>query len=222
MASRSASTPVPLVLHADVLDPWSWIAEKRIVIAADELHGRFFPLEHAPLPRRWEPRAPSAAERRDRVRELKRAAQEPDAPPFSAELWDGCGGGPQSSGPALLAVATARLQGRPAERAMREALREAALVTGIDVSRSDVIMEVAARAGLDLARFVPAFEAPGTARALLEDVQDARELGVRRAPGLVIGDDWLVSGLRSLRAYRLLLKRYLADRAGSPVEHTVH
>ena len=57
MASRSASTPVPLVLHADVLDPWSWIAEKRIVIAADELHGRFFPLEHAQRMQEILPRA---------------------------------------------------------------------------------------------------------------------------------------------------------------------
>jgi predicted DsbA family dithiol-disulfide isomerase len=210
------------VLHGDVLDPWCWLAERRLVIAAEELHGRFRALEHAPLPRRWERRAPTAAERRYRARELRRAAREPDAPPFSAELWTGDAAGPHSSAPALVAIAAARLQGRPAEQALREALREAALVSGIDVSRTDVIMEVAARAGLDLARFVPAFEAPGTERALLADVEAAQELGVRSGPALVIDDDWLVTGLRPLRDYRVLLKRYLSLRAGSPVAHTLH
>lgn len=210
------------MLHGDVLDPWCWIAEQRIAIAADELHGRFKPVSHAPLPRRWEPRAPTAAERRIRVRELQRAAREPDAPPLSPGLWSDGGAGPQSSAPALVAVAAARMQGRQAEQAMIRALREAALAAGFDVSRTDVVVEVAARAGLDLARFLPAFEAPGTARAVRADVEEARDLGVRCSPSLVIGEEWLVSGARSLREYRTLLRRYLADRAGSPVEHTMH
>jgi predicted DsbA family dithiol-disulfide isomerase len=208
------------VLHGDLLDPWSWIAERRIAIAADELHGRFT-LGHAALPRRWEARAPSAFERRRRVRELKRAAGEPDAPPLTAELWAGPTG-PQSSAPALVAVAAAQLQGAAAAAALREKLREAALVAGIDVSRRDVIVEVAARAGLDLSRFVPAFEAPGTERALREEIVAARELGVEVSPALVINEDWLVAGVRSLKDYRMLLKRYLSQRVGAPVEHTVH
>ncbi len=222
VAPRPVSAPIPLVLHGDVLDPWCWIAEQRIATAADELHGRFQPLAHAPMPRRWEPRAPTPAERRTRIRELKRAALEPGAPAFTAELWSGPGTGPQSSAPALVAVAAACMQGLQAEQAMRHALREAALVVGVDVSRTDVIVEVAARAGLDLARFIPAFEASGTARAVREDVDEARDLGVRFSPSLVINEDWLVTGLRSLRDYRTLLRRYLADRAGSPVEHTMH
>jgi predicted DsbA family dithiol-disulfide isomerase len=221
VAPHPASDGVSLVLHGDVLDPWCWIAEKRIVAASEELHGRFAPLRHAPLPRRWHPRAPTAAERRYRVRELKRAAREPDAPPFSPELWEATGG-PQSSAPPLIALAAARLQGRNAEVALREALRTAALVAGIDVSRSDVIVEVAARAGLDLARFVPAFQAPGTERTLLAELCEARELGVERGPALVVNEDWLVTGSRSLRDYRVLLKRYLTDRVGSAIEHTVH
>lgn len=221
MARRSSSAPLSLVVHGDLLDPWCWLAERRVVVAADELHGRFRPLETAPLPRRWEPRAPTAAERRLRARELKRAAAEPDAPPFSPELWSNVAA-PQSSAPPLLAVAAARLQGPAAAGMLREALREAALVRGLDVSRSDVIVEVAARAGLDLARFVPAFEAPATERLLRAEIEEARDLGVESGPALVIDEDWLVSGLRSIRDYRLLLKRYLATRAGTPVEHTVH
>ena len=222
VAHRVASAPVSLRLHGDLLDPWCWIAERRIAIAAEELHGRFTPLAHAPLPKRWEAKAASAAERRQRAAELRRAAREPDAPPFSPELWSGSAPGPLSPAPALVAVAAAALQGRAAANGLREALREAALVRGLDVSRTDIVMEVAARAGVDLARFVPAFAAPATERALLDEITEAAELGIRSGPALVIGDDWMVAGVRSLRDYRLVLKRYLAARIGAHVEHTVH
>jgi predicted DsbA family dithiol-disulfide isomerase len=222
VAPRTASAPISLTLHGDVLDPWCWIVERRVVLAADQFHTRFMPLRHVALPRRWDAQAPTAGERRTRASELRRAAKEPDAPPFSPELWSGNDLGPVSSAPALVAIAAARLQGRSAQAALREALREAALVRGLDVSRSDVIVEIAARAGLDLARFVPAFEAPGTERALRDDISDAEDRGIEQSPSLVIGDDWMVAGVRSLRDYRLVLKRYLAMRAGTPVEHTVH
>jgi predicted DsbA family dithiol-disulfide isomerase len=222
VAPRPAFRPISLALHGDVLDPWCWLAERRITIAADECHGRFMPLEHVALPQRWEPRAPSAVERRNRSRELRRAAKEPDAPPFSPELWSPAASGPVSSAPGLVAIAAARLQGRTAEAALREALREAALVRALDVSRTDVLLEVAARAGLDLARFVPAFEAPATERALLDDIADAADRGIEDGPALVVGDDWMISGARSLRDYRLILKRYLAMRVGTLVELTVH
>jgi len=213
---------VEIVLYGDVLDPWAWIAERRISLAADGFHGRFTTLRHAPLPRRWEPRAPTTAERRARARELQRAAREPDAPPLSPALWSDAGIAPLGSAPALIAVAAARLGGDAAAEHLRAVLREAALVEGIDVSRRDVIIELAARAGLNLARFLPALEASATERALLDEIGRARELGVDRGPALVIDDDWLVRGLRSLRDYRLLFKRYLAVRAGTSVEHTVH
>lgn len=222
MAPRPVSATLPIVLHGDVLDPFCWLAEKRIALAADELHGRFLPLEHAPWARRWEPRAPSARERRERARELTRAAREPDAPPFSPEVWSGSCAGPQTSAPPLVAIAAARFQGIPAADKLRASLREAALVSGLDISRRDVILEVAARAGLDLARLLPAFEATATERALLEEMARARELGVEEGPSLVVNDDWLVPGLRSLRDYRLIMKRYLATRAGAMVAHTVH
>jgi predicted DsbA family dithiol-disulfide isomerase len=222
VAPRPASAPISLVLHGDVLDPWCWIAERRIVIAAEELHGRFMPLEHLALARRWDAHAPTAIERRAHARELRCAAREPDAPPFSRELWGPDAAWPLSSAPALVAIAAARLQGRQAQTAMREALREGALVRGLDVSRSDVIVELAARAGVDLARFVPAFEAPGTERALLDDMAEASEQGISKGPALIIGADWMVTGARPLKDYRLLLKRYLATRVGTPVEHTIH
>ena len=222
MASLRVAPTVALVLHGDVLDPWCWLAEKRIAGAAEQFHGRFSSVAHAALPRSWEARAPTATERRRFAAELRRAARQPDAPPFSPEVWLGNATGPQSSAPALLAIAAARLQGPAAATALRSALREAALVSGLDVSRHDIVIEVAARAGLDMARFVPAFQAPATERTLLEDIWAAWELGIEGGPALVIGEAWLVSGLRSQREYRALLKRFLTRRAGPSVEHTLH
>jgi predicted DsbA family dithiol-disulfide isomerase len=222
VAPRFTCASIPLVLHGDVLDPWCWIAERRIAAAAEPWLGRFAPLVHVPLPRRWEPRAPSATERSRRARELARARKEADAPPFTPELWAGPGPASASSAPALVALAAARLQGDAAESALRAALREAALVSGIDVTRSDVIVEVAARAGLELSRFLPAFEAPATERIVREQVRDALERGVVSGPALVIAEEWLVSGLRSLRDYRLILKRYAVKRAGAHAEHVMH
>ncbi len=219
---RLAYAPITLVLHGDLLDPWDWIAERRIGAAAEALLGRFAPLVHAPLPRRWEARAPSAAERRRRAGELRRAAKEVDAPRFTAELWSGPGPASSSSALPLIALAAARLQGSLAAAALRAALREAALVFGIDVTRGDVIVEVAARAGLDLSRFIPALQAPATERSVRKEIREAHERGVTAGPGLVIADEWLVSRVRPLRDYRVILKRYLATRAGASVEHTVH
>jgi predicted DsbA family dithiol-disulfide isomerase len=221
LSPRDRGGLVELVLHGDLLDPWCWIAERRIAAAAAECPGLFMPVAHAALPRRWDACAPSRVERRSLARELKRAAREPGAPPFSTELWAGVHG-PFTSAPPHVAVAAARLQGPAQAEALFEALRAAALLSGIDVTRADVIVEIAARTGLDLARFVPALHAPATERALRAEVEDAFELGVHCGPSLVIGEAWLVSGLRPVREYRTLLKRYVSRGAHATAEHTVH
>jgi predicted DsbA family dithiol-disulfide isomerase len=213
---------VSIVLHGDVLDPWCWIAERRLALAAERFDGRFAPIEHSPFPRRWQPRVPSAAERRARARAVVRAAREKDAPPISPELWISASP-PASSAPPLLALAAARLQGAARESALREALREAALVRGLDVSRSDVIVEVASRApGLDLSRFLSAVRAPATERSVRAAFNAALDRGVQAAPSLVIGEDWLVQGPRTTEEYREILQRFLVRSVGVPLERIVH
>ena len=213
---------VSIVLHGDVLDPWSWIAERRLAAAAEPFDGRFAPVEHSPFPRRWEPRLPSAAERRARARALDRAAREKDAPPLSPELWTSASP-PSSSAPPLLALAAARLQGAAKESVLRAALREAALVRGLDISRPDIIAEVASRApGLDLSRFLSAVRAPATERTVRAAFNAALDRGVEKAPSLVIGEDWLVQGPRTTDEYRDILQRYLVRSVGVPLVRSVH
>ena len=209
------------MLHGDLLDPWCWIAERRISSAAEAFPGRFS-LMHGPLPRRWDPRIPSARERAARARALERAARDPDAPPLSPELWSSVSA-PGSGAPALVALAAARLQGAAQESALREALREAALVRGLDVSRDDVLLEVASRQpSLELGRFVSALRAPATERQVRIAFEEALDRGVRAAPSLVLGEDWLVTGPRSAAEYHEILQRYLVLAAGVPVERVLH
>ena len=215
------SFPVELVLYGDVVSPWCWLAEKRIAASAKVLDGFFAPIRHVPFPLRPEPRAPSPVERRSCAREVRKAAKQPDGSALTADLWT-TGDAPAWSLPALVALAAARLQGPEWERALREKLREAALVAGLNVSRHDVLIEVAERIGLQMSRFVAALHAPATERAVLEEYQEALANGVEKVPSLVIGDEWLVCGAREGREYLDILRKYLETRFGLGGDPVVH
>lgn len=215
------TAPVSLVLHEDPLSPWCLVAERRIVAALEDLGGAYAPLRHEPFPLRLEPRALSRTEQRRLAGAARRAAREPEAAATSPELWLSSDP-PLSSLPALAALAAARLQGHSREAALRAAIREASLVRGLNVARSDVLIELADRAGLDLARFSGALDAPATERRVREAQEEARARGVRDAPSLVIGDEWLMVGARSVDEYRAVLHRYVSGHLGVPPVRTLH
>jgi predicted DsbA family dithiol-disulfide isomerase len=212
---------VSLVLYDDPLSPWCLVAERRVRSALDELQGAYAPLRLEPFPLRAEPHALTPRERRAFVRAAKKAAREPEARGVTADLWLGRHP-PHSTLPALAAVIAARLQGAAREAALREALRDAALVRGLDPTRRDVLLELAAAAGLDVARFDAALSAPSTERRVLESFDEALGKGIEAAPALVIGDEWLVAGPRSAEEYRRVLRRYAEARLGLQSVRVVH
>jgi predicted DsbA family dithiol-disulfide isomerase len=213
--------PVSLVLWDDPLSPWCLVAERRVAAALEELPGAFAPLRLEPYATRLEPRALSKADRRALARQARRAAREPEAAGLRPDLWLSPDA-PVSSLPALTALVAARTQGRGREAALRAALRQAALFRGLNVARTDVLLELAERAGLDLARFAAAFAAPASAHRVREALDAARDKGVREAPALVVGDEWLVAGPRRTDEYRAILQRYVSAHLGARVEETVH
>jgi predicted DsbA family dithiol-disulfide isomerase len=220
--ARSLSVePVTLVLHEDPLSPWCWIAERRVEAALASLPGVFAPLRHAPFPLRVAPRSPTRSEVRALARAVRRAAREPEATGVRPDLWLSRDP-PWSSVPALAALAAARLQGRDRERALREAIREAALVRGLNVARTDVLLELAERAGLDLDRFAPALGSRRTQDGVRDAREEAEDRGIERAPALVVGDEWLVTGVRPAEEYREVLRRYATLRAGITSTCTLH
>lgn len=209
-----------LVLYEDPLSPWCFVAEQRIRAALEEV-GFAYVLRIEPFPLRNEPRAPTAAERRALVRTARKAAREPEAAHTTPDLWLSADA-PHTTVPALTALAAARLQGVTYEEALRAAMREAALVRGINVTRKDVLYELAGAVGLDVARFAAALSAPATERKVRGSFEDALDRGIDHAPALVIGDEWLVVGAKSADEYRGVLRRYVAAKLGIPPAHTVH
>jgi predicted DsbA family dithiol-disulfide isomerase len=212
---------VPLVLYEDPLSPWCLVAERRIAAAAEELPGAFHPLRLEPFPTRVAPRALSKADRRAFARAARRAAREPELSGSTPDLWLSPDA-PLSSLPVLTALSAARLQGRASEAAMRRAIREAALYRGLNVSRTDVLLELAEVAGLEVAGFAAALAAPATELRVQQSLQQALDRGVREVPALVIGDEWLVVGARRTDVYRSILRRYVTERLGAAAVHTFH
>ena len=90
------------------------------------------------------------------------------------------------------------------------------------MTRADVLYELAGTAGLDVARFAGALAAPSTERRVRAAFEEALDKGIDGAPALVIGDEWLVAGLRSAEEYRSVLRRYVSARLGLAPQHTVH
>jgi predicted DsbA family dithiol-disulfide isomerase len=213
--------PVSLVLYEDPLWPWCLVAERRIRAALVELDDCFAPLRLMPFPLRTEPRVPSRAERRALARAARSAAREPEAARTTPDIWLSRDP-PLTTVPVLTALAAARLQGTAHEDALRTAILEAGLVRGINVTRRDVLYELAGTSGLDVARFAGAFAAPATERHVLDVFEDAVDKGVQGAPALVIGDEWLVLGPRTAVEYAAVLRRYAAARPGIAQKRTVH
>jgi predicted DsbA family dithiol-disulfide isomerase len=212
---------VSLVLYEDPLSPWCLVAERRVRSALDDVMGAFSPLQLEPFPLRAEPRAVSTRERKAFASAARKASREPEAADITPDLWLS-DDAPVSSLPALAALVAARLQGAGRESALRAALREAALVRGINVTRRDVLYELAQAAGLDVARFAGALSAPATEKRVVDSFEDALGKGIEAAPALVIGDEWLVSGARTADEYRSVLRRYVASKLGFAPMRTVH
>ncbi len=222
MSPRTIPTdPVSLVLYDDPISPWCLVAERRVRAALEDAPGAFEPLRLEPFPMRAEPRAVSASDRRTLSRAARRAAREPEASGTTPDLWLS-DDPPLSTLPALAAIEAARLQGPSREASFREAVRHAALFRGINATRRDVLYELAGAAGLDMARFATALSAPATERRVLESFEDALGKGIEAAPALVIGDEWLIAGARTVDEYQSVLRRYAQARLGLQGVRVVH
>ena len=221
MSPRNRHDRASLVLFQDPLSPWCLVAEHRIAAAADSFPGAFRPLRLEPFPTRVTPRALSKGERCSLARAARRAAREPELSGSIPDLWLSPDP-PLSSLPVLTAFCAARLQGSTRELALRNAVREAAHYRGLNVARTDVLLELAHVAGLDVPRFAAALAAPATEVRVQESLRAALQRGVREVPALVIGDEWLVVGARRTEVYRSILRRYVSARVGFDAVQTVH
>jgi len=123
------------------------------------------------------------------------------------------------------ALEAARLQGPQARTFLARAMQRAALEQGVNVTRTDVIFELASRVGLNMSPFSAAFHSEDTRKLILDEHALAASRGVRGVPTLVIGGRWMVCGLREAAEYRehilSCMGKLAAPRSGSS-ERLVH
>ncbi|HEY3444951.1 MAG TPA: DsbA family protein [Myxococcales bacterium] len=206
--------PVRLSFFHDVLCAYCCVTAHRLAQLEEEF-GDLVRVDLRAYPLRLEPEAPSKREVRRQVRLVKKAAGEPEHLDLDPALWRSIDP-PNSSLPPLVALEAARLQGRCAERALAQRLRDAAFRFGLNVTRRDVLFELADATGLQMDRFATAFDAPGTLRAVEESRLEAMRRGVSAIPAVVIGQEWSLTGVRELHEYRDVLQRWWERRGGTP------
>jgi predicted DsbA family dithiol-disulfide isomerase len=211
---------VEIVLYHDVLCAWSYVADARLSYLRDE-YGSGVRWRYKGYPLRPDEELPGRKERAILARHFRRLAKEQEGEGVVPDLWTGSDP-PTSSLPPLIALEAALPEGIEAQRQLLRAFREAAFLRGINVARRDVIVELAAKAGLDLPRFVERLDDPRSPAEVQSAVEEAEVVGIKGCPALVIGDEWLVQGCRDLSEYRQVIDKYLSERATGPQMRMIH
>jgi predicted DsbA family dithiol-disulfide isomerase len=210
-----SNKPLEIVVYQDVLCAWCYVATARLDHVRREL-GPAVQWTFRPYALRLKDALPTGRELHTLVTGVERARAEPEGDRLQKDLWL-AQDLPRSSIPALVALEAARLQGEDARERLCRAMQRAALELGLNVTRSDVALELASAEGLDLNRFTTALRSPQARRLVLKEHHLAAGRGVKGVPTLVIGGQWMLSGLREVREYKdhILSCMNKRDRGGT-------
>ncbi|AXB79630.1 DsbA family oxidoreductase [Novosphingobium sp. P6W] len=96
---------------------------------------------------------------------------------------------------------------------LKHALFEAYFTQGANVSRHDVLLDVATRAGLDTARAAEILGGDEFAAAVRDDEELWRSRGISSVPAIIIDEKYLVSGGQPVEVFEEVLKKIAAERA---------
>jgi putative protein-disulfide isomerase len=102
---------------------------------------------------------------------------------------------PMSSYPSCLAVKCASLQSEQAAEQMLNDLRQAVMKQGLNISREDVILELAdalserSAGTFSAAQFLQDWKNDAARAILLEDIEETRRLQIDRFPTLIFGNE---------------------------------
>jgi len=213
--------PIELTLYHDVLCGWSFLADERLSLLCEEFEP-LLRLRLRPFAVRVEPRIPTRWECASEASALRKVGREPEGRGIVPDLWRSVDP-PRSSLPPLVALQAATIVGgQRGMRRMLSELRRAALFRGINVSREDVILEVAESCGLDMHRFGNAFFSDHTRRVVLDQYEEALARGIDSVPTLIVGDEWMLSGARSVAEYRATIRRFIRQQGLRMPERIVH
>ena len=116
---------------------------------------------------------------------------------------------------------TAALQGSELARdagvfpAYHDAVFRAAFETGDDISRPELLETIAARAGMDPAKFRTGLESGRMESRLNDHKREAEEFSALGYPTFILGDFPMI-GIQPIDSMRLLLGRYIQQRSDEP------
>jgi predicted DsbA family dithiol-disulfide isomerase len=211
---------VELTLFHDVLCSWCYLADARLEQLREEF-GPSLRWSFKPYALRPENQLPDKKERSLLARHFRRIAKEREGKGVKADLWTG-DDPPSSSLPPLVALEAALPQGHDLQHGLLIKMRRAAFLDGINIARRDVQLELAARAGLDVTRFLERLDDPDTEQSVVAAGEEAEALGIKGVPALVIGGEWLMQGCRDLAEYRQVIEKYLRERASPAHLRIIH
>lgn len=214
-------TSLELTLHHDVLCGWSWLADQRLRLLAEEFQPAL-KIHYSPFPVRLEDRVPTEWERMAEASAWRKVRREKDGKGIITDLWRS-DDPPRSSLPPLVALEAAHIVGGVRGRdALLTSLRQAAFLHGINITRDDVILELAGKAGLEVHRFANAYSSEQTRKIVLDLHDEAARHGVDSVPTVVIEGDWMITGVRSIDEYRSTIRRYVQQQGLWIPERIVH
>lgn len=202
-------TALEMVVYSDYLCPWCYVAAFRLeqveaeYQAAVNVIWKSFVLRMDDFAPRY------SAQFINQVR--KCASLEEPGLKFS--LWPESKPLPGSSLPALKAAKAAQAQGQAAFRRLHQLLFLAYFAENQDISRNDVVTELARRAGLNLAQFQCTMEAQATSRQVIEEHREAVDRHhMNGVPTVLFGSSLPLTGAVPIQVYRQAIDRMVPQR----------
>jgi len=87
---------------------------------------------------------------------------------------------------------------------------------GEDITDEKVLVSIAEEIGLDVNKFKEDLNAKRTKLAVIEDEEEAKAMGIRGVPAILVNDTWLIRGVQEENYYRAVIKDILEH--GEPKE----
>jgi predicted DsbA family dithiol-disulfide isomerase len=206
--------PVRFTVWSDFLCPWCCVAAYRIDRIAEE-YGDAVDVEWKSYLLRPEPQHRSLESFVRYTESWRRpAAEEPGA---TFTVWASGAAPPSHSVPPAVAAKVAATFGRDAFDAYRRALMHAYFADNRTISDRDVLVDIAAATGLDAGEFTARWRdrAVDLARAVTDGHVEATDRGIYAVPGLLVDDEFVLTGALPLAGYRRVVERRAAIDGGS-------
>lgn len=99
--------------------------------------------------------------------------------------------------PPLMACKAAEFQkGNEGHWTFFDRAQDKFFLEGEDITRDEVLIEVAKEVGLDVEQFKKDFKSKKAKLAVIEDEEEAKAMGIRGVPAILINDTWLIRGVQ--------------------------